>query len=89
MLYTEICSRSDGSDISEHFLAYSYMAGDSINGRTLELPSSPFYQQHYSKTGTVCDDTVCDSVGCACTHVRKLPTNVSVLPDTSVLCFFA
>ncbi|KAF6033174.1 hypothetical protein EB796_008520 [Bugula neritina] len=86
----EVEKISDGSDISEHFLAYSYMAGDSINGRTLELPSSPFYQQHYSKTGTVCDDTVCDSVGCACTHVRKLPTNkvVQIVVMHHVLKFF-
>ena len=55
------------------------MAGDSINGYTLKLPSSPFYQQPYTRTGVVCDRSTLDNgEGSSCTHVEKLPANVSI-----------
>ena len=66
----------DGSNLSEHFFAYSYMAGDSINGKTLVLPSAPFYQEHYTRSGVSCD-AKCLTDGCSCTHVEKIPKNVS------------
>ncbi|XP_067947625.1 uncharacterized protein [Watersipora subatra] len=64
-----------GNKISEHFLAYSYMAGDSISGRTMSFPTSPFYQTDYRTAGVACNDTVCNARGCSCTHVKSLPEN--------------
>jgi len=68
----EIAKIRDGSNLSEHFFAYSYMAGDSINGKTLVLPHAPFYQEHYTKSGVSCDPK-CLTEGCSCTHVEKIP----------------
>ncbi|XP_067945827.1 uncharacterized protein [Watersipora subatra] len=64
-----------GSNISEHFIAYSYMAGDSLNGRTLVLPPSPLYQKDYRTSGIKCNEQTCNSEGCSCTHVQSLPPN--------------
>ncbi|KAF6021296.1 hypothetical protein EB796_020399 [Bugula neritina] len=64
-----------GDNVTERFYALTSITGHTINGRSLVLPESNFYQNPYNETGVECIEEICNQDTCKCTNVQKLPSN--------------
>jgi len=78
ILHISKCATFCSGNATEYFFAFSSIHHHGINGRSLVLPPSNFYQDDYETAGTKCDEELCNNQSCQCTYVQKLPRNASI-----------
>jgi hypothetical protein len=67
------------NEVIEYFYNFAAIpTGDSVNGRRFIESRAPLYRPDIEQYVIHCDDDVCDTEGCHCTHIDELPFNKTI-----------